>query len=147
MSRTYYSEIHLHMTWHVKAGHRLLTPEIEPIAHDALRQKALETRGVIVHAIDGTETHVHLAVTIPPTVLISDFIGQLKGASSFVLNRTLAGSDAFAWQPGYGVLSFGTRALKWVVEYIANQKTHHAQNTTYARLEQTTADELEPSST
>ena len=29
MSRTYYSEILLHMTWHVKAGHRLLVPEIE----------------------------------------------------------------------------------------------------------------------
>jgi putative transposase len=136
MSRTYYSEIHLHMTWHVKVGHRLLDPEIEPIAHDALRQKALETRGVIVH----------LAVTIPPMVLISDFIGQLKGASSFVLNQTLGGSERFAWQPGYGVLSFGTRAMPWVVEYIQNQKTHHAQNTTRARLEQTTADELEPSS-
>ncbi len=96
---------------------------------------------MIVHAVDGTETHVHLAVTIPPTVLISDFIGQLKGASSFFLNQMLAGSEKFAWQTGYGVVSFGTRASKWVIDYIVNQKKHHAQGTTHARLEQTTPDE------
>ena len=141
MARTYYSEINLHMTWHVKVSSRLLTLDIEPIAHNALRQKALATPGVIVHAVDGTETHVHLAVTIPPTVLISDFIGQLKGASSFYLNQTLADSSKFAWQIGYGVLTFGTRDLKWVIDYILNQKKHHAQGTTHARLELTTPDE------
>ena len=36
--------------------------------------------------MDGTEAHVHLAVTIPPTVLPSEFVGRLKGYSSHTVN-------------------------------------------------------------
>jgi hypothetical protein len=31
------------------------------------------------------------------------------------------------WQTGYGVVSFGTGDLPWVVAYIQNQKQHHAR--------------------
>ena len=40
-----------------------------------------------MHKIGGTETHVDLAVTIAPTIAISEFIGQLKGASSHEVNQ------------------------------------------------------------
>jgi hypothetical protein len=39
------------------------------------------------------------------------------------------------WQVGYGVVSFGTRDLPWVVEYIQNQREHHARSSTHERLE------------
>jgi REP element-mobilizing transposase RayT len=87
MSRNYYSEINLHIVWHAKDSLPLLKPEIEPLAHRELRQKIINTDGVFVHEIGGTETHVHLAVTIQPTVHISELIGQLKGASSHDVNQ------------------------------------------------------------
>ena len=45
------------------------------------------------------------------------------------------------WQTGYGVVSFGTRDLEWVVRYIRNQKEHHRKGTTVERLEKITHDE------
>ena len=39
------------------------------------------------------------------------------------------------WQIGYGVVSFGTRELPWVVDYIRNQREHHAAGSVYDRLE------------
>jgi hypothetical protein len=39
------------------------------------------------------------------------------------------------WQGGYGVVSFGTRDLPWVVAYIENQREHHARGTIHERLE------------
>jgi putative transposase len=39
------------------------------------------------------------------------------------------------WQNGYGIVSFGTKDLKWVVNYVLNQKEHHKTNKTFARLE------------
>jgi putative transposase len=112
-----------------------LTPQIESLVHRFLRQRLVNTSGVKVHEINSTETHVHLAITIPPTVLISELIGQLKGSSSHEANQNAA-SKVLEWQAGYGVVSFGSRALQWVCEYIRNQKEHHVKGTVHERLEQ-----------
>jgi hypothetical protein len=65
MSRNYYSEI-----------------PVEKVVHDYLRGYIVRTPGAFVHEIGGTQTHIHMAITVPPTIGISDLIGKLKGASS-----------------------------------------------------------------
>ena len=65
----------------------MLTAEIEPLIHRELRQKIVNWPGAFVREINGTETHVHLAVSVAPTITISEFIGQLKGASSHAVNE------------------------------------------------------------
>ncbi|MCI0333308.1 MAG: IS200/IS605 family transposase [Planctomycetes bacterium] len=142
MSRNYYSEINLHLVWHTKSSLPLLTPEVEPLARRFLKKRIIETPGAFVHEIGGIETHVHLAVTIPPTLLVSEFIGKLKGGSSHDVNQALArGRKVLEWQTGYGVVSFGTRDLRWVIDYIRNQREHHARGTTHERLEWITQEE------
>ena len=136
MGRNYYSEINLHLTWHTKTSLPLLTPEVEPLTHRHIRQKIINTEGVFVHEIGGTQTHVHVCITIPPTLLISDFIGQLKGLSSHEVNKQLGRRDkSLQWQAGYGVVSFGTRDLDWVKDYIRDQRQRHAEHRTVERLE------------
>ena len=39
------------------------------------------------------------------------------------------------------MVSFGTRDLPWVINYVKNQKEHHAKKTTKARLEKCVTDE------
>jgi len=77
MSRNYYSEINLHVTWHCKDSLPLLTPQVEHLAHRCVKQKIINTPGAFLHEIGGTETHVHVAVTVPPTLTISEFVGQI----------------------------------------------------------------------
>jgi putative transposase len=140
MSRNYYSEINLHITWHTIGSRALLIPMIEAETHRFLRQKMIETPGVFVHEIGGTETHVHIAMTIPPTLTISDYIGQLKGASSHHINHSNPTRDKLLeWQTGYGVVSFGTKNLKWVTNYVRNQKAHHAKGRVVDRPERINA--------
>jgi putative transposase len=142
MSRNYYSEINLHLVWHTKNSLPLLTPEVEPLAHRFLKKRIIETLGVFVHEIGGIETHIHLAVTIPPTLLISEFIGKLKGGSSHDVNQAIGlRQKALEWQTGYGVVSFGTRDLPWVIDYIRSQREHHSRGTTHERLERITQEE------
>jgi hypothetical protein len=51
-------------------------------------------------------------VTLPPTILISEFIGGIKGGSSHDVNHQGQGNaKLLEWQAGYGVVSFGTRDL------------------------------------
>src|SRR5690349_467536 len=119
MSRNYYSEINLHLVWHTKLSRPLLTPDLERMAWAALREKAAELGGIVVHEIGGTETHVHLVISIEPTVTISELVGALKGYSAHEVNRR-AGlkQKMLQWQTGYGVVSFGTGDLPWVVRYV-----------------------------
>jgi putative transposase len=127
------------MVWHTKASLPLLTPEVENVVHHYLRGRLINTPGAFVHAVGGTETHVHAVVSIVPTIQISELIGQLKGASAHEVNQKLAhGRKTLEWQTGYGVVSFGKKDLPWVVDYVRNQKEHHARGTTHDRLERIT---------
>lgn len=130
MSRNYYSEINLHITWHTKESAPLLVPEVEAIVHHYIRGRCINSPGVFIHEIGGIETHVHLCLSIAPTVLISEFVGQLKGSSSHEANQNM-GRKILDWQTGYGVVSFGTKDLEWVKSYIRNQRDHHAKNRTH----------------
>jgi putative transposase len=80
-----------------------------------------------------------LAVSLPPTVLISDWIGELKGASSHYINHQVR-DKALQWQAGYGVVSFGKNNLDFVKKYLENQKEHHAKGKIHDRLERIEAD-------
>jgi REP element-mobilizing transposase RayT len=89
MRRNYYSEINLHLTWHTKESLPLLTSQVREAVYRFLRQRIINTPGAFIHEIGGIETHTHLVVSIPLTLLISEFVGQLKGASSHEVNEQL----------------------------------------------------------
>jgi putative transposase len=114
---------------------------IEPALFSFLKHKVLETPEILFHSIGGTENHIHLVVSVPPTIQVSDWIGKLKGASSHYINHEIANRKALEWQDGYGVVSFGTKDIKWVVRYVENQKEHHARGKTFERLEKTVRDD------
>jgi putative transposase len=135
MPRNVFSEIHLHLTWHTKNSAKVLVDEVESRLHRYIRQRALQTDGVIVHAIGGVEDHIHLAVSVPPTLNISEWIGELKGASAHFINHEICNRKTLEWQTGYGVVSFGTKDLPWVVQYVRDQKEHHARGSIHDRME------------
>jgi putative transposase len=137
MSRNYFSEINLHMTWHTKKNAPLLCGDMERFAHEELRRRILETPHVILHEIGGTDDHIHMAVTVPPTLTPSTWIGGLKGGTSYDVNRRAYSlGKRLQWQVGYGVVSFRSAALEQVKAYIRNQRVHHAEGTTWWQFEQ-----------
>ena len=140
MSAHVFHEIYLHINWHVKDDRPTLKPEIEPLVHDIITTRCRKMKGVYLHQINGTPTHVHLAVNIEPHVTISEMVKELKGGSSHDTNTHL-NKKLLYWQRGYGVVSFGKNNLHWVSKYIANQKEHHARKDVHERLERITADD------
>ncbi|MCU0238374.1 MAG: IS200/IS605 family transposase [Pyrinomonadaceae bacterium] len=135
MPRRVYSEINLHIIWHTKNNVPMIFEQIESELYSFLKTKIIETPEVFFHAIGGIKDHIHLAVSIPPTLKIDEWVGKLKGGSSFFINNKVANRKVLEWQNGYGIVSFGTKDLKWVVSYIENQKEHHKTRKVYQRLE------------
>jgi putative transposase len=136
MSKNYYSEINLHITWHTKESAPLLTESVESMVFAMLREKAVKLGGIYLHELGATPTHVHLALSVEPTVKPSEMIGKLKGYRSHETNQRLGrGQKLLQWQAGYGIVSFGTRDLPWVKDYVGRQKEHHGVGTIHDRLE------------
>ena len=143
MSRRAYHEINLHIVWHVKDNVPVLRDEIEAQVHKFLRDRAAGQPEIVWHGQGGTDDHVHLVVSVPPTLLIADWVGDLKGASAHYINHRIANRKVLEWQAGYGVVSFGTRDLAWVLEYVKNQRARHAARRAHDRLERAEGDEDE----
>lgn len=141
MASHVYHEIFLHLNWHTKVSMPLLNPEREEHTHRAILERIRATKGVWSHEIGGTETHIHLAVSIEPSVTVSELVRNLKGGSARDINAQV-NDKVLEWQRGYGVVSFGKNNLKWVQAYIARQKEHHASGKTVERLERASHDEL-----
>jgi putative transposase len=140
MASHVFHEIYIHLTWHTKDDSPLLIPTLEPIVHKLLTNRCHQTKGVYLNAINGTPTHVHLAINIEPQVTISELVGELKGFSAHEINDQKR-MKRLEWQRGFGVVSFGKKQLTWVQDYIARQKEHHAAGTVQERLERVSFDD------
>lgn len=91
-------------------------------------------------AINMTNDHLHLLVSILPKISVAEFVHRIKGSSSHFINLNASGSG-FYWQSGYGALSLSEKGIPFVKTYIANQKQHHARNRVLDVLEYTPLDE------
>ncbi|RZM79140.1 IS200/IS605 family transposase [Leptolyngbya iicbica] len=128
-------QLYYHLVWATKERLPLIQPGWEADLYGYMIGKA-DSLGCIVHAINGTENHVHLVVSIPPTLAIAEFVKKIKGSSSNYRNKvTPLGGDRFQWQAGYGVFSLGKRQLDTAIAYVENQKQHHANQQLWMALE------------
>ena len=130
-----YCKLHYHLVWTTKERQPLLAGDREPVVYDFLRAKACGLGG-FVYALNGTEDHVHLVVSIPPRLALADFVGQVKGVASAKFNR-LGSHPLLYWQEEYGAFTFDGKRLPNVIDYVACQKQHHAARTLIAVLERT----------
>jgi putative transposase len=77
---------------------------------------------LVLLAAGGTANHIHLLISVPPTVPLAKAVQELKGNSSRWLHER---GDDFAWQEGYGAFSVSQSQKQIVANYIANQAEHH----------------------
>lgn len=82
-----------------------------------------------VYAIGGVSDHIHLLVSIKPTVLISDLVRDIKANSSKWINEKQFVNGKFEWQEGFGAFSYSHSQLDIIIGYINNQEQHHQKKT------------------
>ncbi len=136
-----YLRLFYHFVWATWDRTPLLTGEIEARAY-ALIQHQCREKDVEVIAIGGVEDHVHLLVSLPTILTISDFIKAVKGVSSRALNETFGCPTwSFKWQGRYGVITVCPSHVGLIRGYIENQKQHHADGSLWPSCEKTGTDD------
>ena len=73
-------------------------------------------------SVGGTPNHIHVLVSLPSDISVSDALRVLKANSSRWLREQ--GID-FAWQEGYGAFSVSASQKEVVQKYIESQAEHH----------------------
>lgn len=121
MSHTY-TNLLTHFVFSTKDRVELINDEMKPELYAYLGGLTKELKGKPL-AINGMSEHVHLLVSLPPTVSISDAMQFIKANSSKWASEKFG--KPFAWQIGYGAFSVSRSQVDAVVKYIQNQEEHH----------------------
>ncbi len=88
-------------------------------------RKLCEQKGVEIIQAEACSDHIHMLVSIPPSMAVADFVGYLKGKSSLIIFDRFANlkykyGNRHFWCRGYYVDTVG-RNKKAIEEYIRNQ--------------------------
>jgi putative transposase len=131
-----YARLFYHIVWTTKYRQPLITEANREAILKAIASKAIALHG-ICHAINAVSDHVHLVASIPPSMPLGTWIGQVKGNSSHLASRLFGEgmNEPFEWQNGYAVLTVSESHLERVIQYVLNQQKHHNEGTLHPRLE------------
>jgi putative transposase len=119
-------QLHVHIVWSTKYRYSVLTGDIQLRCRDLIRQccDSLDVRilkGVV------SKDHVHLHLSYPPKLSVSDMIKRIKGRSARLL------LDEFSelkkrywgqhlWGIGYGAWSTGNITDEMIEQYLDHHK-------------------------
>jgi putative transposase len=119
-------QLHAHIVWSTKYRYSVLQGDVQKRCRDLIRQvcDSLDVRilkGVV------SKDHIHLHVSYPPKLSISDLVKRLKGRSARLLldeftelKRRYWGQHL--WGIGYGVWSTGNITDEMLKEYLEHHR-------------------------
>lgn len=120
MSHSYSRNI-IHLVFGTKDRAKLINQALQPNLW-AYIAGTCKNEGILVHAIGGTDDHVHCLIQLPATQDLAKAVNAIKSNSSRWMRQS---SRLFVWQKGYGAFSVSASLLPAVRRYIQNQKAHH----------------------
>ena len=120
------------LTYHIVFGTKFRRKSIcnefvEPL-YEYIGGTIRNRKGSLIQ-IGGVEDHLHLLVTLPPTITVADAVRDIKANASKWVNEnreeTKNPGDNFEWQIGYGAFTVSYSHIEIVREYIQGQRRHH----------------------
>ena len=123
-----FSQIYLQFVFAVQNRQSLIAREHKEELHKYITG-IVQNRKAKMLAVNCMPDHTHLFVGFKPTILISDFVKEIKVESNEFINDKDWMRGKFTWQEGYGVFSYGHSQLDTVINYVLNQEIHHQKRT------------------
>ncbi len=119
-----FSQIYLQFVFAVKHREALIAREHKDELHKYITG-LVQNRKAKMLGVHCMPDHTHLFVGYKPTVLISDFVKEIKVESNEFINDKKWVKGRFGWQEGYGVFSYSHSHIDKVINYVLNQEKHH----------------------
>ncbi len=125
--RTCVHKCFYHLVFSPKYRRKVFKENMLERLREVMRETCEQMGGALLEF--GCESdHLHLMVVIPPSKSVSNFVGKLKGKSSYVLRsefweevKDKLWGDHF-WSPSYCAVTCGDAPLEVVKRYVENQE-------------------------
>jgi putative transposase len=123
-----FSQIYLQFVFAVKGRQSLIPKNNKEELHKYITG-LVQNRKAKMLAINCMPDHIHFFTGFKPSVLISDFVKEIKVESNEFIKQKKWIKSNFSWQEGYGVFSYSHRDIDSVIRYVLNQEDHHRKKT------------------
>lgn len=127
--RTSVYNLNYHIIWGTKYRNKVLKGHVEVVLKQCLQDIASKYGFSIAHLEIGKDDHIHLLVSAPPKLSVTNIVRWLKGISAWTLFRECPEltnywkhKDRHLWSPSYYVESIGTVNEQAVAKYIDDQR-------------------------
>lgn len=125
-------DLEVHIVWTTKYRYRVLQGRIAERAREIIRQSCKSMNVTIITGSVGKE-HIHILVSIPPSLSVSKLVQQLKGKTSRVLLNEYRDLKKrywgqHLWSAGYFCRTVGTVTKNTIIDYIENQQDEFEDN-------------------
>ena len=123
-----YSNLFYHIVFSTKGRLDFIGPEIENRVWAYIGGIARKHEIIAIY-VGGIENHIHVLILAKPKIAPSQIVQRIKGESSKWIHEEFPHLKDFGWQDGYGMFSVSKSNVQDVIEYIKNQREHHAKQT------------------
>jgi REP element-mobilizing transposase RayT len=123
-----YTQINIHAIFAVNGRENIIT---EKFSEELFKYISgiLSIQGQYPLAVNGYKDHVHIFFELSTTMTVAKVLEEVKSSSTLWIKDRRYTNGKFAWQKGYGAFSYSKSQRNDVIQYIRNQKEHHAGKT------------------
>ena len=119
-------QLHVHVVWSTKYRYEVLKGDVQVRCRELIRQTC-DTLDIQILKGVVSKDHIHLDVSYPPKLSVSDMMKRLKGRSAKILLEEYSELrkrywGGHLWGIGYGVWSSGNITDEMIQEYLNHHK-------------------------
>ena len=123
-----YTQLYTHIVFAVKGRTCIIHNDIQDRIYKYI-SGIIANLNQKLYIINGMPDHVHILVSMKPTLALSDLVKEIKEHSTKFINKEKLIAGKFQWQEGFGGFSVSHSQLGVVINYIKNQEEHHKKRT------------------
>ncbi len=119
-----FTKIHIQLVFAVQHRAALIAREWKSELHKYITA-IIQERNHKLLQINSMPDHIHILLGLRPKDSIASLTQLVKSESTKWINNSGKTKSKFNWQEGYGAFSYSPKDVPGVIEYIANQESHH----------------------
>ena len=119
-----YVQTYYHIVFRTYKSERTINTENERSLYGVILAHS-ESMNAKVYRIGGMPDHVHIFVSLPATIALSQYVQSIKTFTSKWMKEQPCFPAWRGWSHEYAAISYGIHDKDMIVNYIRNQKEHH----------------------
>jgi len=113
--------IFIHAVFSTRSRQKDLDAELRPRLF-AYIAEVINNKSAKAHIVGGALEHVHILLSLPPALSLSDLLRIVKSNSSRWVRETFPNKREFGWQAGYAAFSVSQSKFDEDHNYVGDQE-------------------------